>query len=410
MARLASVSLVSVILVVAAGASESVNPTVLTSFGVNLNGGSNIYGGVILDARGDLYGATADGGAHGSGVVYRLSGSGGSWTETVLYSFRGGLLDGANPHASLTWDGQQTLYGTTIAGGLNHNCTGGCGVVFSLVPISRGQWMETVIYRFTGGADGSVPYAGLTMDSSGNLYGATSTGGSSGFGVVYKLSYSPTSGWAQTVLHSFSGSADGATPFSAPILDQAGNLYGVTYYGGPGNFGTVYQISPVGDSWKERILYAFEGASDGANPAASLVFDQAGNLYGTTVLGGSASVGTAFELNAAGAWTKTVLHNFLGLSSQDGANPNGLIFDSAGNLWGTTVAGGLYNPGTIFELVPQPGGVWQETVDYSFTGGNDGAYPSAGLVLDPFGRFYGTTLWGGLAGHTVGGVAFEIVP
>lgn len=400
----------SLILVCSGAAYAETSPNVLSSFGVNLNGGSNVYSGLTLDSAGDLYGTTANGGAHGSGVVFRLNSAAGRWTETVLYGFRGGLLDGANPHASLTWDGQHTLYGTTISGGLNKSCAGGCGVVFSLSPGLGGQWVETVIYRFTGGSDGAIPYAGVTLDPAGNLYGTTSAGGTSGLGVVYKLSYSAGTGWTQNVLHSFSGGADGATPYSAPISDLAGNLYGVTYYGGPANQGTVYRISSTGSGLATQILCTFKGGSDGANPFAAPVMDAGGNLYGTTVQGGSANLGTAFELMPASGWSKTLLHSFLGLPAQDGANPNGLVFDSSGNLWGTTVAGGVYNPGTIFELAPQAGGLWHETVAYSFTGGNDGAYPSAGLVKDSSGRFFGTTLWGGPAGHTVGGVAFETMP
>jgi uncharacterized repeat protein (TIGR03803 family) len=397
----------------ATAASAANAPIVLSSFGVNLNGGSDLYAGLVLDAAGNLYGTAESGGAHGSGVVFRLSPqAGGAWSETVLYSFLGGVEDGKTPHASLIWDGQSHLYGTTISGGIGlQSCSGGCGVVFQLTQTTGGHFTETAIYRFTGGADGGVPFAGLTLDGAGNLYGTTTGGGTAGLGVVFKLSYSPADGWTESVLHSFTGNGDGASPFSAPVFDAHGNLFGVTYSGGTYNLGTVYRLSPqAGGPWTEHVLYSFRGGLDGSNPSASLVTDQAGNVYGTTVLGGEANVGTAFELVRNGGWTKTLMHSFLGLEAQDGANPNGMIFDARGNLWGTTVAGGLFNPGTIFELSPQGGGVWKETVAYSFTGGTDGAYPSAGLTMDSFGNLYGTTLWGGPAGTTVGGVAFEFVP
>jgi uncharacterized repeat protein (TIGR03803 family) len=395
------------LLLVSLTASAADNLKVLKSFGLNLNNGSDLYSGFVLDSAGALYGTAESGGAHQSGVVYKLTPSSqGAWTETVLYSFRGGKEDGSTPHATLVWDGQGNLYGTTLGGGLGAN-----GVVYELSPGSSGEWTETVLYRFTGGADGGVPFSSLTLDADGNLYGTTTGGGKAGLGVLFELTRASGNGWTETVLHTFTGNPDGAGPFSAPIFDAEGNLYGVTYSGGVKNDGAVYQLSPSSNtSWTERVLHSFQGGEDGVNPSASLVMDQVGNLYGTTVAGGKARVGTAFELVKAADWAETQLHAFLGLSAHDGANPNGLIFDAHGNLWGTTVGGGLYNPGTIFELLPQGNGTWEESVLYSFTGGNDGAYPSSGLVMDALGRIYGTTLWGGPAGNTTGGVAFEYIP
>ncbi|MGA2593138.1 MAG: choice-of-anchor tandem repeat GloVer-containing protein [Bryobacteraceae bacterium] len=402
----------AVIMLATCGAAAAADaPEVLHSFGVSERGGSDLYAGLVLDAAGNLYGAAESGGRYGFGIVYKLSpGSGGAWTETVLYSFRGGH-DGASPHATLAWDSAGNLYGTTVSGGGSTACGGGCGVVYRLTP-SSGGWTETVLHRFAGGADGLVPYPGVVIDTAGNVYGATLGGGAGTLGTVYELA--PGSGtWTHSVLHSFTGTPDGSTLYATPVLDSAGNLYGTTYTGGTHNKGTVFTItSAAGGGWTERVLYSFKGGSDGANPMAPVTFDQNGNLYGTTEAGGTANCGTAYRLtpNQTGAWSESVLHTFLGVTVQDGENPNGLIFDTHGNLFGTSLGGGVDNPGTIFELSPMPDGSWMETVLYSFTAGLDGAYPSAGLTMDAAGNLYGTTLWGGPSGDTTGGVAFEYTP
>jgi uncharacterized repeat protein (TIGR03803 family) len=206
----------------------------------------------------------------------------------------------------------------------------------------------------------------------------------------------------------FSG-ADGSTPYSTPVFDKAGNLYGTTYEGGSNNHGTVYEVSQESGVWTEQVLCSFKGGSDGDEPFAGVIFDQAGNIYGTTAEGGTANVGTAFKLTKSNGWKKTILHQFLGLNDGDGANPNGLVFDQHSNLYGSTVGGGKFNPGTIFRISHTSSG-WREIILYSFTGGLDGAYPSAGLTIDAAGHLFGTTLWGGPAGDTIGGVAFEFAP
>ena len=381
----------------------------LRAFGVNLQGGSDLYAGLILDSAGNAYGAAEFGGAYGYGVVFELSPNGGNrWTERILYEFKGEPGgDGATPHASLVFDSAGDLYGTTVNGGFSGNCNGGCGVVFKLTPASQGLWAETVLHRFTGRTDGATPYAGVILDAAGNVYGTTNTGGSSGSGVVYEL----TSGtWDETVLHSFAGKPDGMNPFAAPTFDAAGNLYGTTYFGGRHNHGSVYKLARQQDgSWAETVLHSFEGASDGVNPGAGVVLDREGNLYGTTAIGGDANCGIAFKLTAGSDWAESLIHTFVGLPA-DGENPNGLVFSSHGILYGTTVGGGTFNPGTIFSLTSDQNGGWTEAVLYSFTAGNDGAYPSVGLTFGPEGGLYGTTLWGGPAGDAVGGVAFEFTP
>jgi uncharacterized repeat protein (TIGR03803 family) len=405
---------IGVLVLVSAGISAAANSTTtLHSFGSNgSRGGSDLYSGLILDSAGDLYGATESGGTYNAGLVYKLSRSaGGGWVETVLYNFKGSTnQDGASPHATMMWDSTGNLYGTTVGGGLNgKTCRTGCGTVFKLTP-AAGQWHESVLFRFTGGADGAVPYAGVVMDSAGNLYGATISGGSANKGVVYRLSPS-AGGWQQTVLHTFQGS-DGSAPYPTPVMDAAGNLYGTTNVGGAHQRGVVFVLKPqAAGTWSEQVLHTFQGGTDGANPLAGVIFDEKGNLYGTTSVGGTANCGVAYRLvrSAGGGWSEKILHTFLGVTAQDPENPNGMIFDAAGNLYGTSTGGGVYNPGTIFKIAPSAGG-WQETVLYSFTGGNDGAYPITGPTMDAAGHLFGTTLWGGPAGDTTGGVAFEFVP
>ncbi|HXM42842.1 MAG TPA: choice-of-anchor tandem repeat GloVer-containing protein [Bryobacteraceae bacterium] len=402
------------VLIFAGGAWAAGSLKVLQAFGTgSLREGSDLYAGVIMDASGNLYGVAESGGTYGAGVVYELSRTtGGAWSETVLYNFKGGADDGANPHATLMRDGAGNLYGTTVAGGLTATtCRTGCGAVFMLTAVAGG-WQESVLYRFPGGAGGSVPYAGVVMDSAGSLYGATLDGGASAGGMVYKLSPG-SAGWTQTVLYSFGGRPDGSAPYPTPVLDAAGNLYGATNTGGAHNLGIVYMLAPQPDgAWTEQVLHSFAGGSDGANPLAGVIFDRHGNLYGTTSYGGTANCGIAFALapNPEGGWTEHLLHTFLGVTAYDGENPNGLTFDAAGNLYGTTTGGGTDNPGTIFEITHSPSAGWQETVLYNFTAGDDGAYPSSGVVLDPAGNIYGTTLWGGPSGDTTGGVAFQFTP
>ena len=376
--------------------------------------GGSLYSSLTLDSAGNAYGTTVDGGAYNAGIVYELSPEGGGqWKETILYNFKGGSVDGSGSHANLVFDSAGNLYGTTVGGGLTaKGCGSGCGIVFKLSPSADGgEWTETILHEFTGGSDGGVCYSGVIMDSAGNLYGTNIVGGVDGVGTAYELSPTSNGDWQETVLHSFAGgSTDGATPYNPLTFDAAGNLYGTTSTGGAHNLGTVFRLtSQRSGSWKEQILHSFSGGHDGAMPFAGVILDQSGNLYGTTQGGGTAGVGVAYELTAAGNWKETILHEFLGLEAADGANPNGLVFDQSGNLYGTTVGGGKFNPGTIFRL-SRHGSEWKETVLYSFTAGNDGAYPSAAPTLDSAGNLYGTTLWGGPAGDTVGGVAFELVP
>jgi uncharacterized repeat protein (TIGR03803 family) len=315
-------------------------------------------------------------------------------TYTVLYTFTGGA-DGASPYsAALIGDNEGNLYGTTYTGGDDTGCssfgTPGCGVVFKV----DGAGNEKVLYTFTGGTDGGIPFAGLIRDAKGNLYGTTSSDGSGFAGTVFKLDNTGQ----LTVVHSFCSAtncADGNTPY-AGVIRHAGNLYGTTIGGGQfcieyGGCGVVFRVDRTGN---ETVLYNFcpngyGNCTDGMSPQ-SLVDDAAGNLYGTTNGGGANGVGTVFKLSPTGE--ETVLHSFAG--GADGASPfAGLIRDEDGNLYGTTTAGGPSGQGTVFKVDP----AGNETVLYSFTGGTDGGYPEAGLVRDQKGNLYGTTFFGGLA-------------
>ena len=200
---------------------------------------------------------------------------------------------------------------------------------------------ETVLYSFTNGLDGGYPFGGLVRDSSGNLYGTTYSGGASSVGTVFKVTKTGT----ETVLHSFAGGADGEYPYASLVRDSSGNLYGTTSEGGASNVGTAFKVTPTGH---ETVLYSFAGGTDGANPFAGLVRDRKGNLYGTTEAGDSSGVGTVFKLTATGQ--ETVLHTFTG-GTTDGANPfGGLVRDAAGNLYGTTFVGGAFGHGAVYEI------------------------------------------------------------
>jgi uncharacterized repeat protein (TIGR03803 family) len=262
------------------------------------------------------------------------------------------------------------------------------GVVYKLD--AAGQ--ETVLHSFTGGTDGEYPYAGVTRDSAGNLYGTTQGGGTGNAGVVYKLD---TTG-QETVLYSFSGGADGGYPDASVIQDSVGNLYGTTFNGGTANMGVVYKLDVGG---QETVLYSFTGGADGASPYAGVIRDSAGDLYGTTVEGGTAGWGVVYKLDASGQ--ETVLYSFMG--GADGGDPYaGVIRDPAGNLYGTTLFG-TYGSGNVYKLDT----TGQETVLYSFTNGADGGYPYAGVIRDSVGNLYGTTYNGG---KDIAGVVFKLTP
>jgi uncharacterized repeat protein (TIGR03803 family) len=386
--------------------------------------GTNGYtpqAGLILDASGNLYGTTSYGGdlrvcsQDSCGTVFELSqNKAGNWIETVLHIFGSGT-DGAVPRAGLVFDSRGDLYGTTLEGG-----TYGFGTVFELSPSIGGDWTETVLYNFSNaGSDGSGPLSSLIFDGAGNLYGTTGGGGTNGSGTVFELSPAAEGIWNETTLHSFNRNGiDGVDPSSGLTFNAAGSLFGTTSSGGSetgcSNYGCgiVFELTPDGDSaWTETVLYTFTSTGTGGySPGRSgVVLDSAGNLYGTTVLGGTYGLGTAFELSAAsgGVWKIKWLHGF-GLGNDAGYPANGVTIDALGNLYGTAEGSICTFYSTAFEL-SEEGGRWSEQVLHNLAGLTDGGCPSSGLALDAAGDMFGTTDNGG-GGSDPGGTVFEIKP
>ena len=358
---------------------------VLWSFGGA--GGDGPFGSLIFDTAGNLYGTTTLGGANLDGTVFELSpGTGGVWTEKVLWSFGATSTDGVGPQAGLIFDSDGNLYGTTLNGGANH-----AGIVFELSPGTGGVWTEKILCNFatsTGGSSG-----GLIFDAQGNLYGTTG-------GTVFELSSGTGGVWTEKLLWTFAGyPTDGSGPMGGLIFDSEGNLYGTTKSGGSGRdseyigLGTVFELSPEGSgSWTEKVLWNFQGEpTDGTSPMAGLILDAQGNLYSTTVYGGPNDPGvlgrnlggTVFELTpeSGGAWTENILHNFTATST-DGTSPQaGLVADTAGNLYGTTYYGGANdNDGTVFEIAAAglptflpPAGAYSVTQSVTISSATTGA-------------------------------------
>jgi uncharacterized repeat protein (TIGR03803 family) len=325
--------------------------------------------------------------------------------ERVIHSFTG--KKGILPYASLVFDADGSLYGTTVEGGADD-----WGTVFKLSPNGDGSWTESVIHSFNSdGTDGKEPYAALIIDTAGNLYGTTYGGGAYDCGTVFKLTQNEDGSWKETVLHSFNF-RDGKFPDAALTLGSDGDLYGTTFAGGSnGGYGTVFKLMPNGE---ETVIHSFSrDHGDGVYPYGGVLFDSEGNLYGTTSAGGShlescngSGCGIVFRLipKADGSWTERVLHSF---SGTDGASPlSGVTLDTAGNVYGATALGGSYNFGTVYELKSGANGRWKETVLHSFRN-HPGDNPDAGVIFDGHGSFYGTTLGDGASNH---GSVFKITP
>lgn len=305
-------------------------------------------------------------------------------SEIVLHSFAVDGADGYHPYATLVIDSRRNLYGTTLHGGSH-----GFGTVFKI----SASGTERVLYSFAGGTDGVQPSLGVIRDNAGNLYGTTFDGGTGSVGTVFKLD----SFGSHTVVHNFmDDGTDGYRPNGDLVRDAAGNLYGTTQIGGAFGFGTVFKLTAAGI---ETVLYSFAGGADGCNPNAGLIRSK-GKLYGTTVGCGAFGHGTVFRVTLSGA--ESVLHSF----AQDGADGYEpycqLVADAAGNLYGTTLWGGVHGIGAVFRVTP----TGAENVLYSF-GGSDGYHPYGGLVLDAAGNLYGTTNTGGDFGY---GTVFSLTP
>jgi uncharacterized repeat protein (TIGR03803 family) len=371
---------------------------ILHAFGKGKDGGG-IFAGVTFDGGGNLYGTTWGGGAYGEGTVFELtSGSSGKWSERILHSFcQGGYhcVDGSLPASTPAFDPAGNFYGTSNIAS------------FELSPDQEAGtgWSFSVIYENAGSSS-------FTIDGAGNLYGAGNAFGQGGS--VWELTPG-SSGWGLKELHIFCSwhhCDDGMGAPAPPVFDAAGNLYGTTKEGGVHNAGVAFELEYTAGAWKEYVLHSFPAfQGDGYTIYAGVVLDAKGNVYGTTFQGGMGNNnGTVFELSQQkdGRWKETILYDFNN-ADQDGGSPRGgLVLDKAGNLYGTTTAGG--DPsclcGVVFKMMPGSNGKWKYKVLHRFTG-KDGYDPEAGVVLDDKGNLYGTTSEGGPGGY---GVVYEITP
>lgn len=370
--------------------------------------GEYVDSDLVIDNAGNLYGTSVQGGDLGAGTVFELSPSESGWVHRVLYSFTGGA-DGGEPYKGVTLDAHGNLYGTAVTGGSGLGCEGGCGVVYTLTKSNK-SWKQKVIYAFNGGDDGSGPGSGVTFDRNGNLYGMTPTGGAYGLGVIYQLKPDLNGNWNFNVVHTFTGGADGGSGSAGRlILDKVGNLYGVATTGGVNGSGVVFRLMNAASGiWSLQTLYAFKGQPDAGFPYGGLMFDSLGNLYGTTYYDGENGLGAVYEVSSNhGVWSERVLYSFKGGS--DGTGPlSNLVSDNAGNLYGTTSEGGAgCSCGVIFKLAPGMGGNWTESIAYRFRGAPDGAFVYNGMVPGTAGKFYGATVHGGLSDD---GTIYEFNP
>jgi uncharacterized repeat protein (TIGR03803 family) len=388
--------------------------------------GAYPWAGLAMDKVGNLYGTNigpaGTGGGGSYGTIFKLSHKGSGWVFSPLYSFAGGS-DGAGPAAPTSFGADGILYGTTGAGGPGAcpflgGYYYGCGTVFSLRPPEKPctrascPWTKTVLYRFTGGSDGGQPGSGpLIFDAAGNIYGTTNLGGVGcaglGCGTVFQLTHSG-SGWIETVIYSFQGSADGGYPIGGIIFDAAGNIYGTTAGGGSYGNGTVFELTHSQNGWTKTTLYDFPSRiHDGDSPMGGVILDSVGNLYGTTSEGGGNNGGTVFELTPSnGSWSFTLLASLL-QTADDYYGTQGpqadLVMDVVGNLYGTTNYDGAYGLGNVFEVMRSSGG-WTYVDLHDFNGGN-GEFSFSSLVFDSKGNLYGTTSGGGGFG-----LVFEVTP
>jgi uncharacterized repeat protein (TIGR03803 family) len=409
MSRAATATLVTaIVFTLAVMSSQLVRAqtfTVLHSFTGGADG-SYPTGNLTMDAAGNLYGTTQEGGTGeyglGNGVVFKASHLGSRWVTAPLYRFAGSQNnDGRLPGGGVIIGPDGSLYGTTYAGGNGQSCDhNGCGSVYRLQPPAAVCktaicfWAETVLYRFNGGSDGMGPTGQLVFDTSGNLYGTTVRGGIGTLndcGTVFKLAPSPE-GWTKSTIYSFGDYDDGCHPVGRLVFDGNGNLYGATQNGGTGESGTVFKLAPSAEGWTKSIIHNFQfGSYDpgGGAPETGLIFDDLGNLYGTTTAEGSGGGGTVFELTPFNdSWIYTVLYSFDARELGESGPWSELVMGATGSIYGTTW-GYPDNYGTVFKLTPSGSG-WTYTLLHDFTGGFDNSYPLGGVALDRNGNIYGT--------------------
>jgi len=413
--------------VVAAATTE----TVLYHF-TGATGGNDRISGLISSKSGVLYGASYRGGTNGAGEVFQLTPPAKGKTVWGFSEIHTGFGSEPGLSASLAIDGAGALYGTNASSGPNGN-----GSVFKLTPpvSGKGLWPITELHNFTGEAGGYGPMSPVILDSQGALYGTAAFGGQKEglvgyFGVVFKLTPPAKGGvaWSYAEIYSFAGGPDGGFPVAGLVRDASGALYGTTQYAGTNNNGVVFKLTPPASGvgvWKETVLYRFRGGVDGSQPVASLALDGTGALYGTTEAGGSTSgsgQGIVFKLappaKGETAWIYTVLHRFTG--GLDGGMPVAGVTISNNALYGTTETGGVLGDGgnsagngVVFKLTPPAAGktVWTETIVHDFAKGadtTDGTNPTAGLIVDGAGGFFGTTSGGD--GESLNGTIFKLSP
>jgi uncharacterized repeat protein (TIGR03803 family) len=391
-------------LLFAVSSGQAGTQKVLYTFIGGLDGSQPYQAGVIFDPAGNLYGVTQYGGAYGQGTLFQLTPSpGGAWTETVLHSFTGGS-DGMQPQGGLAIDGAGNLYGTTSWGG---DPSALCGTVFKLSPSDSG-WTFTVLHAFTNGQDGCSPQGGDLHSDTGFIFGTTAGGGAGSQGTVFRL---PASGGNEWVWPLRGG--EGKFPGGLGSYLPGGANYGTANFGGTQQVGTVFELKgPTGYSIETKHTFNTTDAA-GDYPIGDLAgrsTPAGGYMYGVTAAGGVGGYGTVYQLKEcqtcswSDVWNISVLHSFSGL---DGASPwAGVVLDAAGNLYGTTQSGGINYAGTVFKLTPGAKNMWTHNVLYSFTGGTDGGVPTSAVVLDNAGNLYGTTNSGGVFNQ---GVVYEIL-
>jgi uncharacterized repeat protein (TIGR03803 family) len=404
-AKLFQIAVTAVVILFTCIAPASGEDKVIGRF--DLKHGANPQVGLVADSRGDLFGVAPNGGSSSCGEVFELApASGGGWTQTVVYYFKGGASDGCTPASQLVLDGQGNLFGTT-SGGLNSPET-----VFELSP-AGGAWEEKSIYTFTSVG---IPGVQLAIDQSGNLFGSLEYGGSEGRGAIFVL-HRANGTWAEELIWQFSG-GDGAYPLGGVSLGSEGNLYGTTSAGANGS-GTVFELSPKGGGdYALRTIYAFQENGGWGDPMMPLAIDGSGNLFGVTSNpvseGPPTETPVAFELSPTGnVWKLSILHVFSELSKLVKGSPSGFTVDANGNLYGVTATGGgntcnVPGCGTVYELSPPTNGSqWGHKVLYEFQSAEDGSYPVGNLLLLN-GQLYGTTEYGGgMFGY---GTVFSVTP
>jgi uncharacterized repeat protein (TIGR03803 family) len=402
MTRIQPLSLVAFLLVIAASAAlHAQTYNVIYNFS-GCSDGSHPTNALLMDRAGSLYGTTSYGGsacgAQGKGVAFRLKQAGSGWVETPLHIFTGSPGDGQMPtnYGGLTIGPDSNIYGTTVGGGAFD-----LGTVFRLSPPATAclpalcPWSIRLLHSFAGSPDGEEPYGNVVFDSAGNIFGTTLLGGTD-FSTAYEMMPSG-GGWNENVIANL-----GPELFAGLTVDSVGNLYGVEYAGGGYDAGYVFEMTPSGSGWTTTILYDFTGGADGANPLGGLVLDPAGNLYGSTSTGGNGG-GTVFELApSGGSWVFNLLYSFFG----NGGPLSTLTLDAAGNVYGTTGFDGAFEDGSVFKL-SRSGNNWTFIDLHDFHDTRDGITPIGGVTLDSGGNIHGTTADGG---PNSAGVVWEITP